>query len=97
MKRSGYLISGAALLAMLLSALPATAQYPGSGMAAGRASDLDQAVSRARKKGRVLSAETRDLQGRPTHFLRILTDDGRVRNLRLDAETGKPVRPRNRH
>jgi hypothetical protein len=96
LKRSGYLLGVVSVLAMLVFAAPASAQFPGRGAAAVGESDLDQAVSRARKKGRVLSAETRDLQGRPTHFLRILTDDGRVRNLRLDAETGKPVRPRKR-
>jgi len=71
--------------------LPATARNPGSGSGG----SLDSVVSRARERtgGRVLSAETRQVDGRPTHFVRILTKDGKVRRLRVDAETGRPVAP----
>lgn len=69
--------------------LPAAARNPGSG------ESLDSAVSRARERtgGRVLSAETRQVDGRATHFVRILTEDGKVRRLRVDAATGRFVAP----
>lgn len=53
--------------------------------------DLDQAVSGA--PGRVLSAETQRFEGRSEHRLRVLTDDGRVRRLRIDAQTGQRLPP----
>jgi len=48
---------------------------------------LDQAVSQARERtgGRVISAETREKEGRKVHNIRILTDDGKVRRLQIDA------------
>jgi len=58
---------------------------------------LDDAISRVRRKsdGRVLSAETVRNKNREEHRVRIITDDGRVRRYRLDAETGD-VLPRSR-
>jgi len=75
------------------SALP---QSHDQGSRAGGDRGLDRAVSRARKQtdGRVLSAETRNINGRPTHFVRILTKDGKVRRLRTDAATEESVAPR---
>jgi len=54
---------------------------------------LDELVSRYRRrdKGKVLSAETVDEDGRRVHRLRILRDDGRVRRLRFDGDTGAPI------
>jgi uncharacterized membrane protein YkoI len=76
---------------LLLSSLAASAQH-------GRYTSLDQAVSEARERysGRVLSAETEQRGGRESHNIRILTPDGRVKNLRMDANTGRfdePARP----
>jgi uncharacterized membrane protein YkoI len=64
----------------------------------GRYTSLDQAVSEARERydGRVLSADTEQRGGREAHNIRILTPDGRVKNLRMDANTGRfdePARP----
>ena len=81
----------AALWLSLLLAAPAAAQAP-----AERGSrSLDGTVSRLRERtgGRVLSAETRQLDGRPTHFVRILTPDGKVRRIRVDARSGRRVGP----
>jgi uncharacterized membrane protein YkoI len=63
--------------------------------AADRRKSLDQAVSEARERynGRVLSAETQRRDGRESHRIRILTDDGRVKRLNIDAESGRPERP----
>jgi uncharacterized membrane protein YkoI len=59
---------------------------------------LDGAVSRWRERigGRVLSAETRKDDGRSIHHIRIITDQGRVRRLRIDADTGRIIEPRRR-
>lgn len=51
------------------------------------ASSLDNAVRQAREKsnGRVISAETREKNGRQYYNIRILTNDGKVRRYRFDA------------
>lgn len=57
---------------------------------------LNQAIGEARNhyNGKVLSAETRRTKGRDTHNVRILTKDGRVRRYRVDAESGRRLKPR---
>lgn len=71
-----------------------------SGIAAGNGSiSLDEAVSAARERypGRILSAETRRENGRERHNIRILTDDGRVRRLQIDAQSDNRMpRPQRR-
>ncbi len=57
---------------------------------------LDEAVSGVRRRGRVLSADTVQEDGRPVHRIRILTNEGRVRRLRVDGRTGRPFRRRRR-
>jgi uncharacterized membrane protein YkoI len=59
---------------------------------------LDGAVQRWRERigGRVLSAETRREEDRSIHHIRIITDQGRVRRLRIDADTGRVIEPRRR-
>lgn len=49
---------------------------------------LDQAVEQAKQRlgGRVISAETRERDGKRVHNVRILTKDGKVRRLRINAE-----------
>jgi hypothetical protein len=49
---------------------------------------LDQAVEQAKQRlgGRVISAETRESDGKRVHNVRILTKDGKVRRLRINAE-----------
>ncbi|MEW8626093.1 MAG: PepSY domain-containing protein [Candidatus Thiodiazotropha sp.] len=48
---------------------------------------LDKAVEQAKKRtgGQVISAETRNQDGRRVHNIRILTEDGKVRRLRINA------------
>jgi uncharacterized membrane protein YkoI len=50
-------------------------------------------VARIRKQtgGRVLAAETRFIDGRPVHVIRILTPQGKVRNFQIDASTGQQL------
>jgi hypothetical protein len=56
---------------------------------------LENAVSQAKGqyKGRVISAETDKQNGRGTYKIRILTDDGHVKRLQVDPETGEYIRP----
>ncbi|OOZ36215.1 hypothetical protein BOW51_08185 [Solemya velesiana gill symbiont] len=51
---------------------------------------LDREVERVRREtgARVLSAETRRVDGQPVHVIRVLTDDGRVKRFRIDASPG---------
>ncbi len=62
-----------------------------------RGISLDEAISRARRQesGKVLSAETVRDNGRRVHRIKILTRDGRVKRVRIDASTGRPA-PRGR-
>ena len=46
------------------------------------------AIAQSRFQGRVVRAETVQQGGRVIHVIRILGDDGRVRTVRVDAETG---------
>jgi len=52
---------------------------------------LNEAVAQARRqnKGKVLSAETVNINGRKVHQIKILTKDGRVKRTRIDAGTGQ--------
>jgi hypothetical protein len=51
---------------------------------------LAQATSMAQSRfqGRVVRAETMQMGDRVVHEIRILGDDGRVRTVRIDAQTG---------
>lgn len=75
-----------ALLVMLIGILLSAPALAGD-----RRKSLDQAVEEARDRypGRVLSAETRNRGGKESHKIRILTDDGRVKRLNVDAESGR--------
>jgi hypothetical protein len=50
---------------------------------------LDQAVEQAKQRvgGQVISAETRTRDGRRVHNIRILTQEGKVRRLRINASS----------
>jgi uncharacterized membrane protein YkoI len=54
---------------------------------------LDEAVSRARRQsdGKILSAETVRIDGRSVHHIKILTKDGRVKRVQIDAGSGRPA------
>ena len=75
-------------LASLLS-LPAG----GSGLS------LDQAVGQVRQEtgGKVVSARTVEKGNRRTHQIRVLTNNGRVKNINVDAGSNNRQRQRQRH
>ncbi len=92
---------------LILSVL--SALWAGGGLAAGYPADpgrmllagaysLDEVVSgvKQRHPGKVLSADTVNHNGRQVHRVRIINEKGRVRGLRFDGETGKPLKRRRR-
>ena len=52
---------------------------------------LDEAVSRAERqyKARVVRTEVQDEDGRKVYVLKLLSEDGRVFTVRIDAATGR--------
>ena len=52
---------------------------------------LDEAVSRAERqyKARVVRTDVQDEDGRKVYVLKLLSDDGRVFTVRIDAATGR--------
>jgi uncharacterized membrane protein YkoI len=95
------LVLGVALLAAVVLATPAAfAEPPPWSQKGGRRDaerapraegiSLDEAVNRAERKyrARVIRAETHDSNGRRVHQLRLLSDDGRVWTVRIDAASG---------
>ena len=52
---------------------------------------LDDAAKQAggSKQRQVLGAKTVRIDGKQVHIIRILTSDGRVQNLKVDAESGR--------
>jgi len=44
------------------------------------------------KRGRVLAAEPKKRNGKEVHRLRVISDDGRVRTLVIDPETGREIK-----
>lgn len=86
------------LLALLL-ALPllgpggASAWAQGAPPAPGeaRSLSLDEAAALVRDRvgGRVVRAETRDEGSQRTYVFRVVSDDGRVRTVSVDAATGR--------
>ncbi|MCP3868174.1 MAG: ribosome biogenesis GTPase RsgA [Gammaproteobacteria bacterium] len=81
-------------MGLSLICVDVSAREPGRGY-----HSLDSAVSRARERtggGRVLSAQTRELEGRRTHQIRILSKEGRVQRFRMDARSGRMAPPRRR-
>lgn len=54
---------------------------------------LDQATQQIIRDGksRVLGAQTVVIEGREVHIIKILTPDGRIQHLKIDAETGAVI------
>ena len=106
MRAGGRLITGVLILLLvtLLASgpVPATPHHPhlllaknNHGNKDGNKGGIskDEAVARARQqnKGKVLSAETIRVDGRKVYRIKILTKDGRVKRIRIDARTGKTL------
>ena len=78
------------LLACWLPLLPSTVLAGPGGKGSGGQTSLDQAVDQVRRNtgGRVLSAETDRRGGHSVHRIKVLTPDGQVRYIQIDA-TGR--------
>jgi len=52
---------------------------------------LDAAVAMVRERfgGKVISASTSNRGGKKVHVIKVLSDEGRVRTVRVDAQTGR--------
>lgn len=52
---------------------------------------LDEAVAMVRNRygGKVIGADTVEEHGRTVHVIKLLSDKGRVRTVKVDAESGK--------
>ncbi|MEE9336598.1 MAG: PepSY domain-containing protein [Methylococcaceae bacterium] len=59
--------------------------------AVGNVISLDQATSKViqQNNGKVLGARTETMEGRVMHVIKILTRDGRIQHIKVDAETGQ--------
>ena len=55
---------------------------------------LDQATKKIieQNKNKVMGAKTETVDGKEVHVIKILTSDGRVQSLNVDAETGKLIK-----
>lgn len=55
---------------------------------------LDQATKKiiADNQGKVLGAKTESVDGKKMHVIKILTPDGRVQYLKVDADSGKIIK-----
>lgn len=88
------LLLAATLAALTATDAPAADRGRGRGaerMLAERAISLDEAVARAerRYKARAVRAEEKQRGERVEYRIRLLGDDGRVFEVRVDAETGR--------
>lgn len=59
--------------------------------AVGNVISLDQATSKViqQNNGKVLGARTESLEGRVIHVIKILTKDGRIQHIKVDAKSGQ--------
>ena len=91
----GKLIIPALILPILLntgitnvSASPFASSYETMRLAARNGVSLDEAVARVKQqtKGRILTAETTQREGKPVHRIKVLLPNGSVRVMYVDAE-----------
>jgi uncharacterized membrane protein YkoI len=55
---------------------------------------LDQATKKIieKNKGKILSAKTEMIGGKDVHVIKVLTQDGRIQYLKVDADSGKVIK-----
>lgn len=81
-----FLLTAVAALSFQLYPTNVLAQ-PAHHYAASGGVSLDEAVSRVRRQtnGKILSADTVRIDGRSVHIIKVLTPDGRVKRIRVNA------------
>lgn len=55
---------------------------------------LDEAAKRIIQQGdnKVLSTKTETIDGRQVHIIKVLTPEGRIQHIKIEADTGRVVR-----
>lgn len=55
---------------------------------------LDEAARRIIQQGnnKVLSTKTEKIQGKQVHVIKVLTPEGRIQHIKIEAETGRVVK-----
>lgn len=82
---AALVLAGTALPPAPAGAEPARVAEASNGISLAEATRM----VRERTEGQVLRAETKREKGRTVHRIRVLSEDGRVRNWHVDAETGR--------
>ncbi len=77
------LLSVSALQAVVGGVLPTVAMIT-----------LDEAVRDVMRQGqnKVLATRTETIDGRQIYVIKVLTPDGRIQHLKIDAQSGRPLR-----
>lgn len=98
MHRSARHTLASMILALLITAVPAQAESLASHasglMLTKRSLSLQEAAGQAQRQygGKVIKADPVHLQGRNAYRIRMVRPDGRVKEVMLDATSGKPLR-----
>ncbi|MEN8259774.1 MAG: hypothetical protein ABFS02_04165 [Pseudomonadota bacterium] len=87
---NAFKVSTVMLATLLVFAVHAEVGLPQETMMLA-AIDLDQAARRIRRShhARILSARTRIINGREVHVFKVLTRDGRIQHIKVDAGSGR--------
>lgn len=86
---SSHTLCSVLFLALLLIASPGAARpWHDRHLAATEQTSLEEAVAQVRQQtgGRILSADTRRVEGRRVHRIKVLLPDGRIRILLIETE-----------
>jgi len=80
-----------ALAAPVLTGTPGAPRLAATLRLAAAGMSLDEAVAMVRNRygGKVIGADTVEERGRKVHVIKLLSDKGRVRTVKVDAESGK--------
>ncbi|MGR9054083.1 MAG: PepSY domain-containing protein [Gammaproteobacteria bacterium] len=75
---------------LLATVMAKTQALPSVGLAFSYVS-LDEATRQVRQDSskKVLGAKTESIDGKDVHVIKVLTPDGRIQNLKIDAESGR--------
>jgi uncharacterized membrane protein YkoI len=88
-----FLLAACPLVASAFDLGDLTNQFAHPSHSEKRGISLDEAVSRVRRQSddNILSAETVRVDGRRVHRIKVLTSQGRVKHVQIDADTGRPA------
>jgi uncharacterized membrane protein YkoI len=84
----GCLVSGTALSMAPVPPVPADSHPPGAPVSPPMSLDRAIALVEQQQKARVVRATEELVEGRMVYVLRLLSDEGRVWTVRIDAQSG---------